>query len=397
MTSKPMISYGRQSIEESDIEAVLSVLRGDRLTQGPTVEKFETALAEKVGARFAVAVSSGTAALHIACLAAGMGPDDHGITSALTFVASANAMRYCGADVSLTDIDPKSLGMDVSSLEKRLFERPDSKVVIPVSFAGFAHRMADIRSVAKNQIIIEDASHSLGGSYENGSSVGSCVHSDMTVFSFHPVKPITTGEGGAVTTNDPDFYDKLRMFRDHGLERRFEHFIQSEDASEDGEPKPWYYEQQELGFNYRLSDLHAALGASQLTKLDRFVERRREIAARYDKGLVDLAGVNLPQNRSDDRARSAHHIYAVEIDFKSTRMNRTQYFSYLRDHGVGSQVHYIPVYRQPYYQKRYGLRTDDFPRTEAYYAGCMTLPIYPGLTEEDVDRVIQLVHESFAI
>jgi perosamine synthetase len=394
LINKQMISYGRQSIGESDIDAVLDVLRGTRLTQGPVAEQFEKALAKKVGAKFAVVVSSGTAALHIACLAAGMRTGNHGITSALTFVASANAMRYCGAEVSLTDIDPHSLGMDVASLEKLLSEHPESKVVIPVSFAGLANRMADIRAVAKDQIIIEDASHSLGGSYEAGSSVGSCAYSDMTVFSFHPVKPITTGEGGAVTTNDQELYYKLRMFRDHGLERRAGYFVHKADSMEDGEPKSWYYEQQELGFNYRLSDLHAALGVSQLSKLDQFIERRRAIAARYDTQLGGIKGIRRPQNLSQDRARSAHHIFPVEINFKSIGMSRAQYFSYLRDNGVISQVHYIPVYRQPYYQQRYGFSPDCFPVSEAYYASCLTLPIYPGLTDDEINHVVRLIRNS---
>lgn len=394
MSNKPVLSYGRQTVEQSDIDAVMDVLLGNRLTQGPAVKQFEDRLAQMVNAKYAVAVSSGTAALHIACMAAQVTPADHGITSALTFVASANAMRYCGASVSLTDIDRESLGMDVSSLTKQLADHPNSKVVIPVSFAGLPHEMEKIRSAARSQIIIEDASHSLGGTYEDGTKVGSCSHSDMTVFSFHPVKPITTGEGGAITTNDPEFYHRLKLARDHGIERRQGCFVEGESALENGEEKPWYYEQQNLGFNYRLSDIHAALGLSQLSKLEAFVNRRREIAEIYDQAFYELPNLVRPQKSGEQRNRSAHHIYVVEIDFERTGMTRTEYFSYLRRNGIQSQVHYIPVYRQPYYQDLYHFDIKAFPQTEAYYHKCLTLPLYPSLANSEIDHVIDVVKRS---
>ena len=384
------LGYGRQSIDQSDIDAVVSVLRSDFLTQGPAVERFEAALAERVGARHAVAVSSGTAGLHIACLAAGIGAGDRGLTAAITFAASANCLLYSGADAGFVDIDRDALGMTPAMLQKTLTSTPQTKAIVPVHLSGLAHASAEIRTIAKGRIVIEDAAHSVGGSYACGKPVGCGAYADMSVFSFHPVKTITTGEGGAVVTNDGELARRLRALRSHGIERDAARFVTAE-VREDGRVKPWLYEQQMLGFNYRMTDIQAALGLSQLGKLDRFLERRRAIARRYDEAFVKLPHIRLPQSASKDRARSGHHLYIALFDFAAMRTTRTAFMTRLREQGIGSQVHYIPVYRQPYYAARYGLDLAAFPAAESYYSDCLSLPFYPALTDEDVAHVIMSV------
>lgn len=389
----PVLGYGRQSIDQSDIDAVVSVLRGDFLTQGPAVERFEGALAERVGARHAVAVSSGTAGLHIACLAAGLGPGDRGLTAAVTFAASSNCLLYAGAETEFIDIDRDALCMAPAALEKRLASVPDTKAIIPVHFAGLAHASAEIRGLAKGRVVIEDAAHAIGGKYAGGKPVGCGDFSDMSVFSFHPVKTITTGEGGAVVTNDDELARRLRAFRSHGIERDPARFSSSE-TREGGRVMPWRYEQQMLGFNYRMTDFQAALGLSQLGKLDRFLERRRAIARRYDEAFSKLPHLRLSQSAPRDRARSGHHLYVALFDFRAMRITRTAFMTKLREHGIGSQVHYIPVYRHPYYAKRYGLMPAAFPEAENYYSGCLSLPFYPALTDEDVEHVVATVTKA---
>jgi perosamine synthetase len=385
-----VLGYGRQSIDEADIDAVVSVLRSDFLTQGPAIERFESALAERVGARHAVAVSSGTAGLHIACLAAGMGSDDRGLTAAITFAASANCLLYAGADAGFVDIDTDSLNLAPAALEKALALTPQVKAIVPVHLSGLAHASAEIRTLAKGRIVIEDAAHSIGASYACGKPVGCGAYADMSVFSFHPVKTITTGEGGAVVTDDGDLARRLQALRSHGIERDAARFVSTE-AREDGRVKPWLYEQQILGFNYRMTDIQAALGLSQLGKLDHFLERRRAIAKRYDEAFRKLPHVRLPQSAPRDRARSGHHLYVALFDFAAMRTTRTTFMTRLREQGIGSQVHYIPVYRQPYYTTRYGLDPAAFPAAESYYSGCLSLPFYPALTDEDVAHVITSV------
>jgi len=385
-----VLGYGRQSIEKSDVEAVVAVLQSDFLTQGPAVERFEAALAERVDARYAIAVSNGTAALHIACLAAGIGPGDLGLTSAMTFAASANCLRYAGADAGFVDIDSDTLGMASTALEHALVEKPRAKVVIPVHLGGLASKAAEVRSLAKDRIVIEDAAQAFGASYESGKPVGCGAHSDMAIFSFHPVKTITTGEGGAVVTNDGELAHRLRMLRSHGMERDAARFVSGE-TKEDGDLKPWFHEQQVLGFNYRMTDIQAALGLSQLARLDRFLARRRAIAAHYDAVFSSLPHLRLPQSSPADRARSALHLYIALFDFSAIGTTRTALMRRLREAGVGSQVHYIPVYRHPYYAQRGAADPSDFPETERYYGGCLSLPLYPDLTDEDVERVIAAV------
>jgi UDP-4-amino-4,6-dideoxy-N-acetyl-beta-L-altrosamine transaminase len=387
-----VLGYGRQSIDQADIDAVVAVLRGDFLTQGPAVERFEAALSERIGARHAVAVSNGTAALHIACLAAGIGADDLGLTSAVTFAASANCLRYAGAEAGFVDIDPETLGIAASSLQQALGRTRSVRAIIPVDLGGLASNAGAIRALAQDRIVIEDAAQAFGATYESGRPVGCGAHADMTVFSFHPVKTITTGEGGAVVTDDGDLARRLRMLRSHGMERDPARFVTA-DLKEDGQVKRWFHEQQMLGFNYRMTDMQAALGLSQLARLESFIARRRAIAARYDEAFSSLPHVRLPQSAPADRARSALHLYLAVFDFAALRTTRTTFMARLAQAGVGSQVHYIPVYRHPYYAQRYAVDPGEFPAAESYYRGCLSLPIYPGLTDDDVELVIACVRD----
>src|SRR5262245_30513187 len=318
------LGYGRQSIDRADVEAVVEALNSDFLTQGPTVGRFEAALAERCGARHAIAVSNGTAALHLACLAAGIGPGDVGLTPAITFAASANCIRYAGGEAAFADIDPATLGLSPRALEQVLAASPQIKAVIPVDLAGLACGSAEIRRLAGNRVVIEDAAHAIGGSYADGRPIGSGAHCDMTIFSFHPVKAMTTGEGGAVLTNDPELARRVRLLHSHGIERDPTRFT-GPNTREDGRAKPWLGEQQMLGFNYRLTDVQAALGLSQLAKLDRFLHRRREIARRYDEAFGTLSAMRLPQSSPAERARSGHHLYIVIVDFERLRTTRTAF------------------------------------------------------------------------
>lgn len=385
------LGYGRQAISEEDIEAVVQVLRGDLITQGPMVPAFESALAESVGARYAVAVSSGTAGLHIACLAAGLTAGDRGVTQDVTFIASANCMLYCGAAADVIDIDPASCGMCPDALSVHLRTYPETKVVVPVHFAGLAGNMARIREIAGDRCVIEDASHALGGTYANDRPVGCGDYSDMAVFSFHPVKPITTCEGGAVVTNDEDLYRRLQMLRNHGIARGSLEFRNPEEAYEGARPKPWYYEQQQIGFNYRLNDLQAALGLSQLRRLSSFRARRRDIARRYDAAFADVPGIEIVQGGETYRSRSAHHLYVLWFDFAAIASTRTALFEWLSARQVGCQVHYIPVHKHPVHMARGIGGPDRYPAAECYYRGAVSLPLHPGLSEADVDRVIEAV------
>ena len=382
-----VIPYGRQHIIEDDILAVEDILRSDWLTQGPTIEKFEKAVAKYCGAKYAVAVTSATAALHIACLTVDLGSGDLLWTSPITFVASANCGLYTGAKVDFVDIDPRSYNLSVDRLEERLKRASEvgrlPKVVIPVHFSGQSCQMERIAELSKYYgfYIIEDASHALGGSYK-GVEVGSNQNSDMTVFSFHPVKIITTGEGGMVTTNSEDMYQKLVRFRSHGI-TRFPGFMVREPEG------PWYYEQIDLGYNYRMTDIQAALGLSQMLRLDKFVERRNMLAQRYDEALQDLPLI-LPWRDPD--VHSAFHLYVVQLKHEHYNKSRKAVFAELRSAGINVNVHYIPVHTQPYYQKL-GYEEGDFPESEKYYAGAITLPLYYGLSEDDQDYVIQKIRE----
>jgi UDP-4-amino-4,6-dideoxy-N-acetyl-beta-L-altrosamine transaminase len=377
-----MIPYGRQSLDQADIDAVVAVLQSDWLTQGPTIERFEAAMAERCEAGFGIAVSNATAALHIACLAAGLGDGDALWTSPNTFLASANCGRYCGADVDFVDIDPLTWNLDVNALEHKLraAERIGKlpKVLVAVAFSGQSCDMRAIAELARTYgfIVIEDASHAVGARYA-GRPVGCGEFADMTVFSFHPVKIITTGEGGLVLTNRPELAERLRRLRSHGMTR---------DPAQMDEPShgPWYYQQVELGFNYRITDMQAALGLSQLGKLDGFLARRRELAARYQQLLADLP-LDLPTAQAD--AESAWHLYVVRLQTQRLAVSHREVFEGLRAAGVGVNVHYIPVHLQPYYRDL-GFIAGDFPEAEAYYAQAISLPLFPAMTHEQQDFVI---------
>lgn len=377
-----MIPYSRQNINDEDINAVINVLKSDWLTQGPVIKQFEYAVAEYCGAKYAVAVSNGTAALHIACLAAGLGKDALLLTSPNTFIASANCALYCGAKPDFVDIDPLTYNMSIDAMEAKLSKAKKNgylpKIVIPVHFAGQSCEMDRIYHLSKKYkfTVIEDACHAIGGSYK-GTKIGSCKFSDMTVFSFHPVKIITTGEGGMVLTNNKDFYQRLTRLKTHGITKDFK----SMEKESEGH---WYYQQIELGMNYRITDIQAALGLSQLRRIDKFVSRRRELAQRYNELLSDFPLI-LPWQHKD--TFSAFHLYIVRLRLDKIKKSRREVFEELRQKGIGVNVHYIPVHTQPFYQKL-GFKWGDFPHAENYYKEAISIPIYYGLTNENQDFVI---------
>lgn len=383
-----MISYGKHYLDEDDIQAVVQQLRERTLTQGEAIADFEAAVANYVGAKFAVAVSSGTAALHIACIALGAGPGDNVVTSANTFVASANCARYVGANAFFADIDPRTLNMSPQDLAARCERLGRVKIIIPVHFAGLACDMQAIASVASRHgaAIIEDAAHALGGRYPDGTRIGNCAHSAMTVFSFHPVKSITTGEGGMITTNSESLYRELLRLRSHGINKADDPLVGSEHAYTNGRLNRWYYEMHELGFNYRLTEIQAVLGSSQLKKLDRFIERRSTLAARYDQ--MFLAHPLIQPAQSSDTKGSARHLYVVRAKFGNGRITRNDFMQKLADGGFITQVHYIPVPLQPYYQKL-GHRHHDYPHAWHYYEEALSLPLFVDLREDDQDRLVE--------
>ncbi len=371
------IPYGRQSLNEEDIQAVVDVLRSDYLTTGPRVSEFEKRVAEYVGAKYAVAVSNGTAALHVACLAAGIQEGEEVITSPITFAASSNCVLYCGGKPVFADIDRDTYNISPEELERKITER--TRAIIPVHYTGQPCKMDEIHRIARkhNLLVIEDAAHALGAEYQ-GQKIGAL--SDMTCFSFHPVKPITTGEGGMVTTNDEALYKRLLLFRSHGITRDEEFLEENQGA--------WYYEQVELGYNYRITDIGCALGISQLNKLDGFLERRKEIARRYDEAFAGCEGLKTP--KLIPNCNSGWHLYMVQV----LNRDREDVFDRLRKTGVGVNVHYIPVYHHPYY-RRNGYGEVQCPEAEKFYERAISLPIFPGLTGEQqeyvIDRVLEIV------
>lgn len=391
--STPFLPYGRHNIGDDDIAAVGDVLRSDFLATGPAMVSFENALAESTGSGQAVSCSSGTAALHLAALALKLGPDDTIIVPSVTFLATANAARYAGADVTFADVDPDTGLMRPEDLIAAL-ERTNAKAraVFPVHLAGQSPDMPALSDIAKSSdlAIVEDASHALGTTYRHGNrdySVGSCGHSDMATFSFHPVKTIAMGEGGAITANDPELIENLRLYRNHGMTRNAEAFVHPEMACDAaGKANPWYYEMQDIGFNYRASDIHCALGLSQLGKLEQFAERRKQLVTLYDRALADLAPLLRPIRRVAN-CDPVWHLYSVLIDFQQAGLDRATLMRQLQERGIGSQVHYIPVHRQPYYRDLYG--NIDLPGADAYYARCLSLPLFPAMSDDDVDRVVR--------
>lgn len=379
-----MIYYGKQFIDEQDINAVIEVLKSDFLTQGPVIENFEKAVAEYCGTKYAVAVTNATSALHIALFAAGLDKDDILWTSPITFTASANCGRYCGSDVDFVDIDDSTYNMSISALKEKL-ERSKikPKVVVPVHLAGQSCEMQEIYDLSKQYgfTVIEDASHAIGADYKD-TKVGCCKYSDMTVFSFHPVKIITTGEGGMVLTNSEELYKKLTLYRSHCITR--DENLMTKEA--DG---PWYYQQIGLGFNYRMTELQAALGLSQLTKVDKFVARRRQLAERYNELLKNLP-LKLPYQNPD--TDSSWHLYIVRVDFNKIKKTKKEIFAEMKAKGVCLNLHYIPVHTQPYYQNL-GFKHGDFPVSEKYYEEAFTLPLYYSLTDEQQEYVISALKE----
>ena len=370
-----MIPYGRQIIDDDDIQAVVDVLKSDYLTTGPKIAEFEQSVSDYVGAKYAVAVSNGTAALHAACFAAGIGEGDEVITTPITFAASANCVLYCGGKPVFADIDPQTYNIDAEDIKRKITAR--TKAVIPVHLAGQPCDMDAIHKIAEEYhlMVIEDGAHALGSVYK-GKKIGAL--SDMTTFSFHPVKPITTGEGGMVVTDDEELYQRLMLFRSHGITR---------DASlltEDG--GPWFYQQLELGYNYRITDIQCALGCSQMKKLQRFIGRRRELAARYDEALKDCPHLLLPYQLP--QTESGYHLYIIQV----TDCDRRQVFEELRAKGVGVNVHYIPVYYHPYYRE-HGYGDVCCPHAEQLYQRMMSIPLHAGMTDAQQDYVIQCIKE----
>jgi len=365
--------YGKQSINLGDVLEVMQIFDTPFLTQGPKVREFEQAICDYTGAQYAVAVANGTAALHICALAAGIGHGDEVVTSPNTFLASANCVLYAGGNVRFADIDSKTACIDTAEIEKHITSA--TKAIIPVHFAGICCDMERIAEIAKkhNLLIIEDAAHAIGSEY-NGSKVGNCASSLAAIFSFHPVKTITSGEGGVVTTNDKDFYEKLLAFRSHGVYRKIR----------------WEYEMRDLGFNYRLTDIQAALGVSQLRRIDAFAEKRRSLFSLYAEAFADDERFTLLEE--PDYSKACYHLCPLLIDFDKIQTSKENLYDQLRERGLFLQVHYIPVHTQPYYQEL-GFKWGDFPEAESYYHKELSLPLYPDLNEEDINIIVTTIKE----
>ena len=378
------IPYGRQNITEEDIDAVVNVLKSDYLTQGPKVPEFEQAIKNHCNVQHALAMNSATSALHAACLALDVGKGDIVWTTPITFVASANCALYCGATVDFVDIDSQTYNLSVQSLKQKLetAKKQDKlpKVVIPVHLCGQPCDMATIYKLSQEYgfSIIEDASHAIGGSYQS-KPIGNCQYSDITIFSFHPVKIITTAEGGVATTNNKDLAQKMDLLRSHGITRDTELMTNEPDG-------PWYYQQIDLGFNYRMTEMQAALGVSQIERLKSITDRRHKIAKRYNEKLANLS-VTIPFQIEE--SYSGLHLYVIRLKLDDIKATHLEVFNALREANIGVNLHYIPVHLQPYYQKHFGFKTGDFPQSEQYYREAISLPLYPDLTEEQQDYIVE--------
>ncbi|WP_352309723.1 UDP-4-amino-4,6-dideoxy-N-acetyl-beta-L-altrosamine transaminase [Psychrobacter sp. W2-37-MNA-CIBAN-0211] len=378
------IPYGRQNITEEDIDAVVNVLKSDYLTQGPKVPEFENAIKEHCNVEYALAMNSATSALHVACLALDVGKDDIVWTTPITFVASANCALYCGATVDFVDIDPKTYNLSIQALREKLqaakIESKLPKVVIPVHLCGQPCDMESIYALSKEYgfSIIEDASHAIGGNYKN-EPIGSCQYSDITIFSFHPVKIITTAEGGVATTNGKYLAQKMDLLRSHGITRDYELMTHEPDG-------PWYYQQVDLGYNYRMTEMQAALGASQIKRLPSITKSRHEIANRYD---VKLASLSVTVPFQIEKSYSGLHLYVIRLKLGDIKATHLEVFNALRAANIGVNLHYIPVHLQPYYQKHFNFQMGDFPQAEQYYKEAISLPLYPDLTEEQQDYIVE--------
>lgn len=379
-----MIPYGKQNINKEDIESVLSVLKSDFLTQGPITPEFERELSSYCGSKYSVAVVNATSALHLACIALEVGPGDLVWTSPISFVASANCAKYCGADVDFVDIDPVTYNMSIDSLESKLevanLNGKLPKVVIPVHLSGQSCDMQKIKSLSLKYSfkIIEDASHAIGGEYL-GNKIGSCEFSDITVFSFHPVKIITTCEGGVCMTNNSKLFESICNKRSHGILRSNNDFKNKSDGG-------WYYEQQSLGFNYRLNDLQSALGISQLKRIDEFIKQRNDIAKKYNQLFEGVEGITTP--KINNNCLSSYHLYIIRVD-QNKLEGRNLIFEKLRNNGILVNIHYIPIYRQPYYENDYD--KGNFINSEKYYSDALSLPIYPGLSENQINEICKII------
>jgi len=396
---RPFLPYGRQSIDADDLAAVADALRGDYLTTGPTIAKFEAAFAAAVGARHAVASNSGTAALHLACMAIDLQPGDAVVVPSVTFLATANAARFCGADVIFADVDPDSGLMTAESLEAAIARGGKNKLraVLPVHVNGHCTDMVAIRAIAdkNNLTIIEDACHALGTLHPAGNGAtarsGDCALSRMACFSLHPVKTMTTGEGGVTTTSDERLAERMRLLRNHGMSRDPAAFtLPAQARDKDGKANPWYYEMLALGPNYRITDFACALGLSQLRKLEHFIARRRELTALYNRLLTPLAPMLRPVPH-DPRQDAALHLYAVLVDFAKLGKSRAQVMAEMKQRGIGTQVHYLPVHRQPYYRSLYG--AIDLPGADRYYDRVLSIPLFPDMENADVTRVVEAFRE----
>ncbi|MDO8633617.1 MAG: UDP-4-amino-4,6-dideoxy-N-acetyl-beta-L-altrosamine transaminase [Candidatus Wildermuthbacteria bacterium] len=372
---KHLLPYGHQWLANDDIKAVVAVLKGDWLTQGPLIDEFEKAVAKYCHAKYAVAVSSGTAALHAAFAAAGIGKGDEVITTPLTFAATANAVVYCQGTPVFADIDPRTLNIDPKEIEKKLTKK--TKAIAPVDFRGYPAELNEILKIAKKHklLVIEDASHAIGSEYR-GKKIGSIA--DMTIFSFHPVKTITTGEGGMVLTNNREFYERMRVFRHHGVVKK-----PSKGA--------WYYEIENPGYNYRITDLQCALGLSQMKKFGSFIKRRREIVREYKDAFKDIKELILTFEQP--YVKPVYHLYVVQLRLELLKAGRRQIFEDLREQGIGVQVHYMPLHLHPFYKKKFGYKKGDFPVAESYYERALTLPLFPQMTKKDVRTVIEKVQK----
>lgn len=371
MNTKTVIPYGRQTIEEDDIQAVVDVLRSDYLTTGPKIAEFEKMVADYVGAKYAVAISNGTSALHAACFAAGIQAGDEVITTPLTFAASSNCVLYCGGTPVFADVDPKTYNIDPEDIRRKITDK--TKAIIAVHLAGQPCDMDEIHKIAKEHdlLVIEDGAHALGSVYK-GKKIGTL--SDMTTFSFHPVKPITTGEGGMIVTDNEEFYQKMMLFRSHGITRD-ENLMTRNDG-------PWFYQQLDLGYNYRITDIQCALGSSQMKKLDRFLARRKEIVSRYNEAFADCENIITPYQLPE--TESGWHLYIVQVK----NCDRREVFEALRERGIAVNVHYIPVYMHPYYQE-HGYKDVQCKNAEEIYSHIISLPLYPTLTKEQQEYVIE--------
>ncbi len=392
------LPYGKQFIDESDIAAVVEALQSDFLTCGPQVEAFEKAFAEFVGAKHAIVVCNATAALHLAMLVAEIGPGDRVVTSPNTFLSSANCAAFVGATPDFVDIDPDTYTLCPKALEQNW--KDDTKAVVAVAYAGQSANMPEIARIARERgaIVIEDACHGTGGGFQVDGQVyqqGGHPWADITTFSFHPVKTLTTGEGGILLTENDDYAAKARLLRTHGMTRESETFqglgSETPALTEQG---PWYYEMQELGYNFRITDLQCALGLSQLAKLPDFIERRRNIVAQYNRDLADIPWLRTPALlREEDREHISWHLYTVQIDFEALGKSRTEVMTELRENGIGTQVLYIPVYLQPFYRREYGYAEGKCPNAESYYQKALSLPLFPAMSANDAARVVKAVRE----